>query len=198
MPQRRLQLSLAIATVGLMLVVGLLAWFSHLRQAEAGPLDSGPAPDFTLAGFDGGEVTLSELRGRVVVINFWASWCLPCRDEAAYLEASWRAYRDRGVVFIGIDYKDAEGPAREFLEEYGVSYFNGPDVEARISADYRVAGIPETFFVDARGELRGVVQGPLSPPRLERQLDALLAEAEGRRPDVASSRGPEQARPGSE
>lgn len=170
------QLVLLAVGLGLIATVVALMLMSASAGEEAGPLGSGAAPDFTLAGFDGGSLSLSELRGRVVVINFWASWCAPCRTEMPYLEETWRRYRDRPVVFVGIAYKDAEPASRAFLEEFDVSYFNGPDVEARISDAYRVQGVPETFFVGKDGELRGVRLGPLSPPELERRLEALLAE----------------------
>ena len=93
----------------LLLFLGLLAW--GLVRSRRGPVDSGLAPDFTLTSFDGQTVTLSELRGKVVIINFWASWCIPCREEAAYLEQTWRKYKELGVIFIGVDCADTEKQA---------------------------------------------------------------------------------------
>ena len=98
-------------------LLGLLGW--GLNKSQKGPVENGPAPDFTLQGFDGRTVTLSELRGQVVVINFWASWCDPCREEAAYLEQTWRKYKDQGVVFLGVDYVDTEKAALAYIEECG-------------------------------------------------------------------------------
>jgi len=164
-----------LAYGGVLALLGLLGW--GLVQAQAGPRDEGPAPDFTLVTFSGEQVTLSELRGQVAVINFWASWCPPCREEAAYLESTWRAYRDRGVVFIGVDYADTEREALAYIAEFDITYPNGPDIGTRISQDYRIQGVPETFFVARDGTLRGVKIGPLSPPELEQRLDALLAES---------------------
>lgn len=155
-------------------VLGLMGW--GLVRVKGGPRSSGPAPDFTLTGFNGRQVTLSELRGQVVVVNFWASWCPPCREEAAYLEATWRDYQDRGVVFIGVDYVDTEAEALAYLEEFEITYFNGPDLGTRISQAYRIQGVPETFFIDRNGLLRGVKIGPLFPPELEDRIEALLAE----------------------
>lgn len=162
-------------TVGL--VVGLLALLTWGLRARAGsPVDSGPAPDFSLTTFAGETLTLSELRGQVVIINFWASWCPPCRDEAPYLEATWRKYRDRGVVFIGVDYVDAEPNALAFIAEFDITYPNGPDIGQEIALAYRIKGVPETFYVDKSGQLRGVHIGPLSPPILDDKIEELLAE----------------------
>ncbi|HIP71854.1 MAG TPA: TlpA family protein disulfide reductase, partial [Anaerolineae bacterium] len=107
-----------------------------MYKISQGQVDSGMAPDFTLTSFDGETITLSELRGQVVIINFWASWCPPCREEAPYLEATWRKYKDQGVVFIGVDYVDTETAALAYIEEFDITYFNGPDVGTRISYDY--------------------------------------------------------------
>lgn len=134
------------------------------------------APDFSLTGFDGREVTLSELRGQVVVVNFWASWCQPCRQEAAYLENTWRKYKDQGVVFIGVDYVDTEKEALAYIEEFDITYLNGPDLQTRISQAYNIQGVPETFFIAKNGELSGVHIGPLVPPQLDDKIEELLAE----------------------
>lgn len=155
-------------------LLALLAW--GLVTNQSGPRSQGPAPDFTLSTFDGQEITLSDFRGQVVVINFWASWCPPCRDEAAYLESTWRSYKEQGVIFLGVDYVDTEREALAYIEEFDISYPNGPDLRTRISQAYRIRGVPETFFVAKDGTLRGVKIGPLVPPELEEWLDALLAE----------------------
>lgn len=164
----------ALAYGVLMALLGLLGW--GLVRAQAGPLAQGPAPDFTLSTFGGDQITLSDLRGQVVVINFWASWCPPCRDEAPYLEATWRKYRDQGVVFIGVDYLDTEPEALSYIEEFNITYPNGPDLGTLISQAYRIQGVPETFFVAKDGTLRGVKVGPLVPPELDEKIMALLAE----------------------
>ncbi|OGO70131.1 MAG: hypothetical protein A2Z49_04915 [Chloroflexi bacterium RBG_19FT_COMBO_56_12] len=155
-------------------LLGLLAW--GLKKAQAGPVDSGLAPDFSLTGFDGRTVTLSELRGQVVIINFWASWCPPCREEAAYLEQTWRKYKDRGVVFIGVDYVDTDKEALAYIQEFDITYINGPDIGTRISQAYNIKGVPETFYVDKKGQLRGVHIGPLKAPELDQKIEELLAE----------------------
>ena len=163
-----------MAFVVVLALLGLLAW--GLKKAQAGPLDKGLAPDFSLTGFDGRQATLSQLRGQVVIINFWASWCPPCREEAAYLEQTWRKYKDQGVVFIGVDYVDTEKEALAYIQEFDITYINGPDVGTRISQAYNIQGVPETFFVAKNGELRGVHIGPLKSPQLDDKIDELLAE----------------------
>ncbi len=163
-----------LAFGGVLALLGLLGW--GLVRVQAGPRAQGEAPDFTLITFDGDEITLSDLTGQVVVINFWASWCPPCRDEAAYLESTWREYKDRDVVFIGVDYVDTDAEALAYIEEFDITYPNGPDLGTRISQAFRIRGVPETFFVAKDGTLRGVKVGPLFPPELEDRLEELLAD----------------------
>ena len=163
--------------VAVLLVVGLIALLGWgVVKAANGPRDSGMAPDFTLTGFDGRMATLSQLQGQVVIINFWASWCPPCREEAAYLERTWRKYQGKGVVFIGVDWVDTEKEALAYLKEFDITYLNGPDLGTRIAQPYRIQGVPETFYVDKTGRLRGVHIGPLSAPQLDDQIDELLNE----------------------
>ncbi len=160
-----------------LLVIGLLAMLGWgLAQKANGPRDSGLAPDFTLTGFDGRAVTLSQLRGQVVVVNFWASWCPPCREEAAYLEQTWRKYQGQGVVFIGVDWVDTEKEALAYIDEFDITYLNGPDLGTRIAQAYRIQGVPETFFVDKTGRLRGVRIGPLKAPQLDDKIEELINE----------------------
>ena len=159
------------------LLIGLLslsAW--GLVKANSGPVESGPAPDFTLTSFDERTLTLSELRGQVVIINFWASWCPPCREEAAYLEQTWRKYKSQGVVFIGVDWVDTQKEALAYMKEFDLTYFNGPDLGTRIAEAYRIKGVPETFYVAKNGELRGMHIGPLQAPELDQKIDELRAE----------------------
>ena len=162
-----------LGLVGVLAILGL-----GLARASAGQVDSGAAPDFELTTFDGLTLRLSDLRGKVVVINFWASWCIPCRDEAPVLEAAWRAYRERGLILIGVDYADTEREALAFIAEFGLTYPNGPDLGTRISQTYRIQGVPETFFVDRSGILRGVYIGPLTEVQLISRIETLLAEGD--------------------
>lgn len=163
-----------MSSILLFSLIGLLAW--GMSNNKRGQVDQGSAPDFSITSFDGETLTLSELRGQVVVINFWASWCPPCREEAPYLEQTWSKYQDKGVVFIGVDYVDTEPEALAYIEEFNITYFNGPDLRTIISQAYNIQGVPETFFIAKNGEIRHVHVGPLIPPDLEQQLEAMLNE----------------------
>lgn len=137
-------------------------------------MSSGSAPDFEFTTFDGQQIRLSDLRGQVVVINFWASWCEPCRQEAMDLELTWREYREKGVVFVGLNWADTEREAKAYLQEFDITYPNGPDLGTRIAQTYRMNGIPETFFIDRQGQLQGVHVGPINRIVLHRRIDAYL------------------------
>ena len=126
--------------------------------------------------FTDGSVTLSDLRGRVAVINFWASWCVECRVEAKDLEQTWQDFQDENVVFIGIDFDDTEAKAIQYLESYGITYPNGLDGRGKITDNiYHIPGGPETFIVDRSGKIAFVKVGPFRPGELRSMLDQVLA-----------------------
>ena len=112
-----------------------------------------PAPDFTLTTFKGDTISLAGLMGKPVVINFWASWCPPCRVEATLLERTARAYKNRGVVFLGVDIQDREKDALNYIREFDITYPNAPDPTGEVSIDYGVSGLPVTFFISRKGEI---------------------------------------------
>ena len=159
-------------------LVWLLAYGFRTNPREIpSPLLGRPASPFSLALFDGGRFALAEHADKMVLVNFWASWCVPCREEAPLLEATWRASRDKGVIFVGVNIQDAEEAARAFLREFGITYPNGPDPGGRIAIDYGVYGIPELFFIGRGGRILAKHIGAIGPERLVASLDATLAGA---------------------
>lgn len=168
-------------------VVALLAYgFTTDPRAIPSTMTGKPAPDFSLTLFDGRSVRLSDFRGKVVFLNFWASWCPPCRAEAGLLEKAWRQYKDQGVIFLGIDIQDTEEAARTFIREFGITYPNGRDPNNRIAIDYGVYGIPETFFIDKDGRITYKHIGALERETLAGKLGEAsrgIASTEGKSQD---------------
>ncbi len=168
-------------------VVGLLAYgFTTNPRAIPSTMIGKSAPDFSLTLFDGRTIHLSDFRGKTVFLNFWASWCSPCREEAPLLEAAWQRYEAQGVIFLGVDIQDTEDAARPFLQEFAITYMNGRDPSGRIAIDYGVYGIPESFFIDREGRITYKHVGALDRETLLAKLgDANrgLASAEGKNQD---------------
>ena len=134
-----------------------------------------PAPEFTLPLLNGGRLEMARLRGQPVVINFWASWCPPCRLEAGLLERAWRSYKDQGVMFVGVDIQDTEAEGVAYVEEFDITYPNGLDAEGTITVDYGVIGLPVTFFVNRDGTVERRWVGAIYEARLVTWLDELVA-----------------------
>jgi cytochrome c biogenesis protein CcmG, thiol:disulfide interchange protein DsbE len=144
----------AIALAAVAGLLGLLVW--RLTHQTHAPKIGAPAPNFTLRRIDeSGKLDLASLRGKPVVINFWASWCVPCKGEAKMLEQAWRQYRSQGVVFVGVDYHDVTGDARTFMSHHGITYPIVQDGSGMIGDAYGLTGVPETYFVDRKGRLVG-------------------------------------------
>ena len=162
-------------------VLGLLAYGFTLNPRDVpSPLVGRPAAAFALTSFDGAPLQLDELRGKVVVLNFWASWCYPaCYEEAPTLERGWRAYRDRGVVVLGITIQDKDEAARKFITDFSLSFANAPDPGGKVSVDYGVYGVPETFFIDREGRIRAKHVGALSDQTFAETIEPLLAATPG-------------------
>jgi len=143
----------------LVFIILLAARLVQTHQTEQ--RTSGVAPAFTFTTFDGETISLADLSGKGVVLNFWASWCDPCRDEAALLEQTWQQEKEHDIVFLGLDYLDQEPAAKAYLAEFGITYPNGPDLQSAAARRYGIKGVPETFFIDPTGKITDIVIGPI-------------------------------------
>ena len=185
LPLGRRTLIIVAVSVPVLAFLAILAWAS----ATSGPARGGLAVNdqivelsaggevaapFTMSLVGGGEFSSEELQGRVVMFDFWASWCPPCRDEAPALGQVYREYRDRGVEFVGINLWDNTGDAELFLQQQGHEYPNGFDDGGKIAISYGVRGIPEKFFLSAEGRIVRKFSGPVGADRLRQILDSLL------------------------
>lgn len=155
--------------------LGLIAW--GLNRAQQGSIQIHDAvPSFTLTGFDGEDYKTADMAGKVIVVNFWASWCQPCEQEAADMEAAWNAYQPNGnVIFLGVDWVDTAPEAKSFLNKFGITYLNGPDLRTAISQIFRIKGVPETYILGKDGRLANVKIGPFaSSAEIQAMVDPLL------------------------
>lgn len=158
---RRRMIRVFLALVPAIAFIGLL-WFGLGKSgSKAVTGEKGPSFELPLLGRSG-TLTDEDLRGKAVVVNFWASWCIPCREEAPLLERTWRSYRDDGVVFLGVNIKDAEPDAIDFMEKYDITYPVVRDLEEELVRGFGVKGLPETFFIDDKWTFIGTASGPRS------------------------------------
>ena len=176
-----------IAAVAALPVILLFAWgFTRDPGLIPSPLPGHPAPQFVLDVFAPGQpplsrpvgdtVRLADLRGQVVVLNFWASWCMACRDEHAALSATARLYAGRPVHFLGVLYNDRPAAGEAWIAEMGgQSYPSVQDPDARTAIDYGLYGVPETFFIDGSGRVAYKQTGPVTEVRLAQIVDSLIA-----------------------
>ena len=169
----------AVALVAALL--GLLVWkVAHdPRGGIAAKFDRGEhvqASDFTLKRLNGkGSFSLSSVRGRVVVINFWAAWCVPCKSEAPRFQSAFERYRSQGVEFVGLDVTDYSGDARAFLSRYGVTYTNVRDQAGDVLAKYGGLPIPRTFILARSGKVSGYIYGEARSVQLDSAIQGALA-----------------------
>src|SRR5918992_2735440 len=181
MAWRRLVLTVLIIAPFLWL---LAFGFSRDPRYIKSPLVAKPAPPFTITLFDGRKLTLDELRGKAIFLNFWASWCPPCRAEARELEAAWQKVKDKDMVFIGVALQDTDQNSLEFLKEFNVSYPNGKDQSGKIAVDYGTWGIPESFFIDPQGRITykhvGGIRAALVLGKLEEAAKGIVTAQEGK------------------
>lgn len=185
-PFGRRSLVIAAVAVPVLAFLAILAWASLTSGPARGgqavnnntvELEAGGegAPEFSLALIGGGSIDSRDLRGRVVMLDFWASWCPPCREEAPVLAQVYGEYHDRGVEFVGVNLWDNAGDADVFVQQQGHEYPNGVDEGGRIAISYGVRGIPEKFFIDREGRIVRKFSGPMTADRLRLILESLLA-----------------------
>ncbi len=155
------------ASLVFIVLLAVRLWQTNVQEQRA----AGEAPELRFTTFDGVEIDLGELRGKGVVINFWASWCTPCREEADLLEQTWRREKENGIVFLGLDYLDQEPAALAYLAEFDITYPNGPDLRSQAARRYRIQGVPETFFISPEGRIVETVVGPIAS---QQELNELL------------------------
>lgn len=163
-------------TIFVLILLGFVALLAArlIQTNESEQRASGEAPPFTFTTFEGETISLADLKGQGVVLNFWASWCDPCRDEAELLEATWRREQDNGIVFLGLDYLDQEPAAKAYLAEFDVTYPSGPDLQSAAARRYGIKGVPETFFIDPQGNIQDIVIGPIvGQGRMDELLDKI-------------------------
>lgn len=179
--KKRFRLSTVALWVAVISVLAVLGW-GLLNTTAARPEVGQVAPDFDVEFFDGYEwetlpvANLSDMRGRPVVLNFWASWCVECRYETDVLEQAWLKYRDEGVVFLGVAYADVEPNSIAYMEEFDVSFPHAPDLGTAISHEYEITGVPETFFIDKDGVIRHVTIGAVDEQMLDTLIPQMLAD----------------------
>jgi cytochrome c biogenesis protein CcmG/thiol:disulfide interchange protein DsbE len=166
------QILIWLAVAGLLGIVAI-----QLNKSQQGSVQVGEvAPAFVLTTFEGEQISTEELAGKVILVNFWASWCNPCELEAADLQTAWTMYKDTGqVVFLGVDWSDTETEALAYMKRFGITYPSGPDYGTRISQAYRTQGVPETYVIDRAGNLAYVKIGPFtSLSEITNVIDPLL------------------------
>jgi len=180
-PWRRLIITVAVVLP----LIGILAYgFYRDPRYIPSPMVGKVAPPLTLTLFNGDRLGLADLRGKVVFVNFWASWCPPCRAEARELEAAWQKFKNDNVVFVGVQLQDSKENGLAFIKEFNITYPTGLDISGRIAIDYGIWGIPETFFIDPAGRITYKHVGSLGPAIIAAKINearqGLVSAKEGR------------------
>jgi cytochrome c biogenesis protein CcmG/thiol:disulfide interchange protein DsbE len=169
--------TLLSASLLLLLFVRLLSASQAVGDSGTSPIIGHAAPDFTITllnGQSGQKLHLADLKGKPVVVNFWASWCDPCTEEAPVLEAASHKYAAQGVVFVGVAYEDVQANSMQFLQQYDITYPVGPDTSGAISISYGVPTVPETVFINPSGVVVDKFGGALSPNMLDQRIAEIL------------------------
>lgn len=174
----RRSLPVWVIALAFLLLTGFLVLIAlGLGRVQSGPIVVGQqVPEIVLTTFDNQILQTSAMKDKVIVINFWASWCKPCEQEAAELEQAFQYYNKGGkVIFLGVDYVDTEPEALRYLQQFKISYPNGPDLRTVISQMFRIRGVPETYIIDRSGKLAYVKIGPFtSMDEITSAIDPLL------------------------
>ena len=173
-PRRRMRLLAGVVAVVAVIVALLMTGLGRDPSVIASPLVGHVAPNFTLPQLDGPPVTLAKLRGQVVVINFWASWCTECQVEQAALDQTWQQFQDSGVVVIGVNFEDSRGAARDYVRTDGVTYPVVEDAGSKTALAYGLRGVPETFVVSQSGRIVNHVIGPVDAATLATEVNSML------------------------
>ncbi len=147
---------------------------SSAASPAVGPELGSLAPGLALADLDGKPVSLADYRGRPVVLNYWASWCGPCRDEFPALKAAQEAHAAAGLAVLGVLFKDDVAPARDFVAKEGATWTTLADPDGTGAAAFRVVAPPTTFFIDGDGVVRALQVGGMTPDQLDRHLGTIL------------------------
>jgi len=166
---------IVVAFALLVTFLGLIAW--GLNRSQQPPIAVGDrVPPFILTTFEGKDIKLDQLQGKVVLVNFWASWCKPCEQEAEEMEQVWLKYKDSGqVVFLGVDWVDTEPEALAYMKKFNITYTNGPDLRTSISQLFRIKGVPETYLIGKDGKLADFQIGPYTTAaQLQAMIEPLL------------------------
>ena len=181
-PKNEADIPSGITRGTLILLVSILAVIVGLgiylfRQNQIQPQLGQRAPQFSLISFAGESYTLEALQGQIVVLNFWANWCPPCHAEAPDLQDIYEEYADDGVLLLGVDYLDIQTDALSFIERYGITYPNAPDIGERVSKTYNLQNAPETFIIGRDGKITHLFIGQVNYEMLATALDSLLNQA---------------------
>jgi cytochrome c biogenesis protein CcmG, thiol:disulfide interchange protein DsbE len=171
---RRTPLLAGVAAAVAIIVALLAAGLGRDPSVIASPLVGRMAPNFTLSRLDGPPVTLSKLRGQVVVINFWASWCAECKVEQAALDQTWQQFQDSGVVLIGVNFEDETAAAAGYVRAADVTYPVVEDTDSSTALAYGLRGVPETFIVNRSGRVVNRIIGPVEATALTSAINSTL------------------------
>ena len=172
--RRQTQLVAGVGVAVAVIVALLATGLGRDPSVIASPLVGRTAPNFTLPRLDGPPVTLSKLRGQVVVINFWASWCVECKVEQAALDQTWQQFQDSGVVLLGVNFEDETAAARGYVRTADVTYPVVEDTDSSTALAYGLRGVPETFIVNRSGRIVNRIIGPVDATALTSEINSTL------------------------